>query len=126
MPIILLRRLRRTSTTARDLQNAPPPPIRRVPGISSHTSPIIRAGSSPLSHRRVKSLSEAVRAVDLPLGRDASEHTIPKQSRFSGGLYALQALGIATCIVGASAITGVLAIRWAMGVQSVCSSVFCH
>ncbi|KAF8494297.1 hypothetical protein JB92DRAFT_2996719 [Gautieria morchelliformis] len=110
VPILLLRR---TRGTVRDLQNAPPPQVLpKTPVSISHAS-------SPAPARRfVESQPEETPVVELQTRVEAGVQTASSPFRTGGVLYALKALGIATCIVGTSAFTGVFVVRWAMGVQS--------
>lgn len=114
VPIILLRRTRgAVSRSVKELHDAPPP-IRRVPRSTSHSSSSRAAEFIPpwphvKSQAKVESATESV-----------GVQSVSSLSRTTGPFFALKALGIATCIVGASAVTSVFAVRWAMGVQSVC------
>lgn len=81
---------------------------------------MVNSQATLVTARHAESLPEVARSPYPQQPQDVREETVRNWSSASGGLYALQALGIATCIVGASAVTGVLAMRWVMGVQTVC------
>ncbi|KAF8587798.1 hypothetical protein K439DRAFT_756400 [Ramaria rubella] len=109
VPLLLLRRAR-SRGPANDLRNASPP-IRRISALSPAVGRATVLESS-LPHET----SQIVERTERPDPDNGKAHENAHST--GAALYALKALGIATCIVGASATVGVFAVRWGMDVQT--------
>ncbi|KAH8089903.1 hypothetical protein BXZ70DRAFT_1041920 [Cristinia sonorae] len=108
VPIVLLRR-QWSSTVARSVKGAPPPPRRVVTGPLSSTArpsqPVSKA-SAPVPPPRMKTSPAPTKPV-----------TVNPDDRFNGAFYSVKAFGIATAMVTVGAVTTVWGVKLAMGVQ---------
>ncbi|TCD71026.1 hypothetical protein EIP91_000525 [Steccherinum ochraceum] len=111
VPIVLLRR-QRTGMIPRSVKDAPPPRrtggavnLRTVPTKPQISRPAPSSSAVPPPLRARPSPTPANPAVANP---DAD---------FNGALYSMKAFGIATMIVSAGAVTTVLGVKVALGVQ---------
>lgn len=126
MVVPFLLRRNHPRITVNKLRDAPPPPIRRSVVTNSNAQEFL----PPVRRAR----------TDIGMGESFAPHPIESQKRHElvgkekavsddvdagGPLFALKALGVATCIVTVSAIGTVLAVRWSLGVQNVCSPKLC-